>query len=134
MSNLYNLPKDILVKLLTTIEQNVRKEYTDKILKLSKSSAFLEVCTHPDCDVFDIIEDESDKLKMCCCDCSNIIICSCASSSFWCIKHLSEGHIFHYNFCGISKFICAACVNKDQYSICRGCEKCTVSNPRSEEN
>jgi hypothetical protein len=44
MKSLYDLPKDILVKMLTTLEQNIRKEFKEQYFPLTlKSKVFDKV-------------------------------------------------------------------------------------------
>lgn len=73
MSNLYDLPKDLLVKLIATIQSDREKEITklkNQIGTLCRNGAKLVECEHPGCDHWEIRDDYDPGVFRYCFRCS----------------------------------------------------------------
>ena len=123
MSNLYNLPKDILVKLLATIEQNVRKEYAVDMKILSHFKYKYDKCSYKYCDVYNAhhVTHKNGSVhdgyltKYVCQKCDT-------ESSWFCNDHINTDTTIRCYCVGSIIALCPSCV-KDEI-ICSGCDKC----------
>lgn len=90
-TNLYDLPKDILIKLLITVREDIEKEYIEEIIYLNKKiDTFREVapgvevnnCDFPNCKALYCRNFETSYVK-----CSYMVRHFC--DGLYCDKHIN---------------------------------------------
>lgn len=98
--DLYSLPKDILVKLISTIREDTIQEYSKKIeeldikLRLIREVSYnsiypieLSYCSFPDCKS---ISASNYRDKDAFHNCEDMVFCDLCADTF-CDKHLNDG-------------------------------------------
>jgi len=109
--NLYNLPKDMLVKMVTEIQNDIKKDTEKEIEILKKKLELVNYlgeyfsCHQYECENFYII-DKSDKIQ------GDAYYC------YMCMFIFCKNHIKICNFC--SQKICKNCY-ENHFSKCNSC-------------
>lgn len=147
MTDLYKLPKDMLIKLVCTIREDLQKELDikDEILdSFSKQIKGLHYkkCNEKTCNVFSIQEDHvfqqvdgdfyynekeyNGKIDFCGCGCEGCEKNADDGIGWFCKNHANENELRHYRYDNCSYWLCDSCIShpNNNYSECSGCEIC----------
>jgi hypothetical protein len=99
MTDLYKFPKDVLIKMLSTIKEDTEKIYLDEISKMQNMMKYIEHCKLKDCFNFIVYSDTPTRKDY---KYKNTIFCRCfLCNALYCKDHAS----------GLETFTCISCLN-----------------------
>jgi len=138
--NLYNLPKDMLVKMVTEIQRETKDEYEKKLKEIEKKlsmaidagNIYFIYCEEKDCKNYCARGDDYSDNFFCCKICNNYL---CEEHNFICencdkfyCKMCYDSHLLICQECGET-----VCGRSDHIISCETCEQyyCFNKNPKS---
>ena len=120
--DLYKLPKDVIVKLFLTLQDDIQEEnkaYLDKLIQnvnVHLGCDIIMKCELDDCSRYNLSDTTLDG------NLNTDVIHCVGCNSYYCWEHKNRHHV-KSKLIG-SFFVCEDCYGKTYYEDCGGCRLC----------